>query len=101
MPIMAYRFTLDTSRLWEARLLVEVVAVKVAGVREEHVRLAGLLFEKARLEDTFCWETSASVYKLPYIRALLFRGCLSTQDRSAEAALRSIVITFPQLEVQG
>ena len=89
MPIMAYRFTLDTSRLWEARLLVEVVAARfAAGVKEEQVRLAGLLFAK---EETFCWETSASVYKLPYITALLFRGCLSTQDRSAEAALRNIL----------
>ena len=88
MPIMAYRFTLDTSRLWEARLLVEVVAARFAGVKVEQVRLAGLLFAK---EETFCCETSASVYKLPYITALLFRGCLSTQDRSAEAALRNIV----------
>jgi len=95
VPIMAYRFTLDTSRLCEAKPLVELVAARFAGwVKVEQVRLAGLLFVKARLEETFCWETSASVYKLPYIRALLFRGCLSTQDRSAEAALRSIVITF-------
>jgi len=94
VPIMAYRFTLDTSRLCEARLLVEVVAARFAGFNVEQVRLAGLLFAKARLDETFCWVTSANVYKLPYIRALLFRGCLSTQDRSVEAALRSIVITF-------
>ena len=49
---MAYRFTLDTSRLWEARLLVEVVAARfAAGVKVEQVRLAGLLFAK---EETFC-----------------------------------------------
>lgn len=59
---MAYRFTLDTSRLWEARLLVEVVVARFAGVKVEQVRLAGLLFAR---EETFCWETSASVYKLP------------------------------------
>jgi len=92
---MAYRFTLDTSRLCEARPLDEVVAARFAGWdKVEQVRLAGLLLAKARLDETFCWETSASVYRLPYIRALLFKGCLSTQDRSARAALRSIVITF-------
>ena len=91
---MAYRFTLDTSKLWEARLLVALVAVRFAGVKVEQVRLAGLLCVMARLDESFCCEISASVYKVPYITALLFRGCLSTQDRSAEAALRNILLKF-------
>jgi len=45
------------------------------------------------LEEIFCCETSARVYIVPYIRALLFTGCLSTQHRMAVTALRIMVLS--------
>lgn len=84
--------TLDTSRLCEARLLFEEEAARLAaGLRDED---EGLELVEVMLEEIFCWETSARVYIVPYIRALLFTGCLSTQHRMAVTALRIMVLSM-------
>ena len=83
--------TLDTSRLCEAKLLFEEEAARLAaGLRDEDERLE---LVEVMLEEIFCCETSARVYIVPYIRALLFTGCLSTQHRMAVAALRIMVLS--------
>ena len=83
--------TLDTSRLCEAKLLFEEEAARLAaGLRDEDERLE---LVEVMLEEIFCWETSARVYIVPYIRALLFTGCLSTQHRMAVTALRIMVLS--------
>lgn len=84
--------TLDTSRLCEARLLFEEEAARqAAGLRDEDERLELVM---VMLEEIFCWETSARVYIVPYIRALLFTGCLSIQHRMAVTALRIMVLSM-------
>ena len=84
--------TLDTSRLCEAKLLFEEEAARLAaGLRDEDERLE---LVEVMLEEIFCCETSASVYIVPYIRALLFTGCLSTQHRMAVTALRIMVLSM-------
>ena len=75
-----------------ARLLFEEEAARLAaGLRDEDERLE---LVEVMLEEIFCWETSARVYIVPYIRALLFRGCLSTQHRMAVTALRIMVLSM-------
>ena len=84
--------TLDTSRLCEAKLLFEEEAARLAaGLRDEDERLE---LVEVMLEEIFCCETSARVYIVPYIRALLFTGCLSTQHRMAVTALRIMVLSM-------
>ena len=61
----------------------------MAGLRDERLELVEVM-----LEEIFCWETSARVYIVPYIRALLFTGCLSTQHRMAVTALRIMVLSM-------
>jgi len=85
--------TLDTSRLCEARLLFEEEAAKLAaGLRDDEDERLELV--EVMLEEIFCCETSARVYIVPYIRALLFTGCLSTQHRMAVTALRIMVLSM-------